>query len=47
MPFKSQAQIAKFRSLEKQGKLPPGTTAKWLKHTKNVKKLPKRKKKRK
>jgi hypothetical protein len=42
MPFRSKKQIAKFAELEKQGKLKPGTTAKWLKETPNPKALPKR-----
>jgi len=45
MPFKSQAQFKKFLLLEKQNKLPTGTTRKWLAETKNFKKLPKHKKK--
>lgn len=33
MPFKSQAQRAKMIELEKQGKVKPGTVAKWEKET--------------
>lgn len=33
MPFKSEAQRKKFRELEAQGKLPPGTTEKWESET--------------
>lgn len=42
MPFKSKSQIRKFRMLESQGKLPKGTTQKWLRHTRNLKSLPQR-----
>lgn len=44
MPFKSQAQRAKFYELEKEGKLPKGTTAYWEEETKKagIKKLPER-----
>lgn len=45
MPFKSKAQMKKFMILEKEGKLPLGTTRKWLSETKNFKKLPAHKKK--
>ena len=45
MPFKSQAQMRKFASLEKEGKLPSGTFNKWKGETKDVSKLPERKKK--
>lgn len=43
-PFKSKAQFDKFLQLEREGKLKTGTTRKWLKETKNFKRLPKRKK---
>lgn len=45
MPFKSKAQIGKLAILEKQGKLPKGTVKKWAKETPNIKKLPKKLKK--
>ena len=41
MPFKSEAQKAKFGQLVKEGKLSPATMAKWSKETGN-KKLPKK-----
>ena len=47
MPFRSQAQARKFRVLEKQGKLPKGTSDQWAKETPDIKKLPKRVKRRK
>lgn len=34
MPFRSNAQKAKFAQLEKEGKLKKGTTAKWESETK-------------
>ena len=43
-PFQSKAQISKFLILEKSGKIPTGTTRKWLSETPNLKKLPKHKK---
>jgi hypothetical protein len=49
VPFKSHAQKRKFRELEAQGKLAPGTTAKWETETpkgylpSRVKKAPKKK----
>lgn len=45
MPFKSKAQVKKFAILEKEGKLPKGTTKKWAAETPSMKKLPKKKKK--
>lgn len=47
MPFRSKAQIRKFRMMEAQGALPKGTTARWLRHTPNPKRLPNRVKRRK
>ena len=40
MPFKSKKQHRYFRYLESQGKLPQGTSDKWVKHTDNMKNLP-------
>jgi hypothetical protein len=45
MPFKSKAQVGKIAILEKQGKVKKGTFKEFAKHTKNMKKLPKRVKK--
>lgn len=42
MPFKSQAQMKKFRILEDEGKIPKGTTDKWLEETSNPHSLPER-----
>lgn len=47
MPFKSKAQIAKFRQLLKEGKISQATFDEWMSATKNPKRLPERKKKRK
>ncbi|MGB9735935.1 MAG: hypothetical protein ACPL1H_06870 [bacterium] len=44
MPFKSKAQQRFFFWAEKAGKLPKGTAIKWAHHTKNIKRLPERKK---
>ena len=44
MPFKSIAQFHKLFALEKEGKLKRGTARKWAKETKNLSKLPQRKK---
>lgn len=41
MPFKSEAQRRKFIQLEKEGKVPEGTVAKWEKETPK-KRLPER-----
>jgi glutamate-1-semialdehyde aminotransferase len=43
MPFKSKAQMRKFFAMEARGELPKGTAKRWLEHTKNVSKLPERK----
>ena len=45
MPFKSKAQMRKFFEMEKQGKLPKGTSKEWAHETKNIKKLPNKVKK--
>lgn len=45
MPFQSKAQMRKIAALERQGKLPKGTTRKWARKTKCTKCLPERKKK--
>ncbi len=42
MPFKSQAQRRKIYQLEKEGKIPKGTAAKWEEETPAGKKLPER-----
>lgn len=42
MPFRSRAQLAKFRVLEAHGQLPAGTTERWLAETGRPEKLPKR-----
>lgn len=42
MPFKSEAQRRKMHLLESQGKLKPGTVAKWESETPNKSELPKR-----
>ena len=42
MPFRSKAQHRKFIIMEKSGDIPEGTTAQWMKETKNFKKLPER-----
>lgn len=42
MPFRSKAQMRKFAVMERQGKLPRGTFRRWLRHTPNVKRLPRR-----
>ena len=43
MPFKSKAQMRKFAAMEQAGELPPGTFDRWLRETKNLKRLPERK----
>jgi len=43
MPFKSKAQMRKFAAMERSGELPPGTFERWLRETKNPKRLPERK----
>lgn len=45
MPYKSIKQLHKFFALEKEGKLPKGTAMRWADETKNIKKLPLKKKK--
>lgn len=44
MPLQSKAQLRKFFVMEQEGELPKGTAKKWLKHTKDPKKLPELKK---
>lgn len=39
-PFKSKSQFTKFKTLEQEGKIPKGTSDKWLSETKNFEKLP-------
>lgn len=46
-PFRSKAQIKKFEVLEKEGKLPKGTTSQWVHETKNINRLPEHKRKKK
>lgn len=40
MPFKSKAQLAKFASLVKEGKMSQSTFDKWKNETASVAKLP-------
>lgn len=40
MPFKSKAQLAKFASLVKEGKMSQATFDKWKNETKSVSNLP-------
>lgn len=47
MPFKSKSQMKKYFVMEKQGKLPKGTAEQWAKETPNIKKLPKKVRKKK
>lgn len=42
MAFRSRAQVEKFRRLEAAGKLPAGTTERWLAETPRPDRLPKR-----
>lgn len=44
MPFHSLVQIAKFKELEKKGKIPKGTTEQWLSETPSPGSLPHRSK---
>jgi hypothetical protein len=44
VPFVSEAQRRKMYELEKQGKVPKGTAARWESETPKGKKLPERKK---
>jgi len=43
MPFRSKAQMRKFAAMEQAGELPPGTFERWMRKTKNPKRLPERK----
>jgi len=45
MPFKSKAQVGKMAMLEKEGKVKKGTMKEWAAETPNMKKLPKKLKK--
>jgi len=40
MPFKSKAQMRKIAAMERAGELPPGTFDRWMRETKNLKRLP-------
>ena len=42
MPFKSQAQVQKFKDLVKAGKMPQATYDEWAKATPNLEFLPER-----
>lgn len=44
MPYKSKAQMRKFFAMEKRGEIPKGTARRWVKHTKDIKSLPEKKK---
>jgi hypothetical protein len=44
MPFKSKAQQRWMFAAEERGEVPAGTAARWAHHTKNIKKLPEKKK---
>jgi len=44
-PFASKSQVRKFFAMEGRGELPKGTAEEWAHETKNIKKLPERKKK--
>jgi hypothetical protein len=43
MPFESKAQMRKIAAMEQAGELPPGTFERWMRKTKNPKRLPERK----
>ena len=45
MPFKSKSQQRYMFAAEDRGDIPKGTAERWAKHTKNIKKLPEKKKK--
>ena len=47
MPFKSKSQQRLFFAKEARHELPKGTAKRWAHETKNIKRLPERKKKRK
>lgn len=42
MPFKSKAQQKWMFAAEARGEVKKGTAERWAKHTKNIKKLPKK-----
>lgn len=46
MPFKSKAQQRFMFAAEERGELKRGTARRWARHTKNIKRLPARAKKR-
>ena len=46
MPFKSKAQARWMFAAEKRGEVKKGTAKRWAHHTKNMKRLPERKKRR-
>ncbi len=43
MPFKSKAQMRKIAAMERAGELPPGTFERWLRKTKDPRRLPEQK----
>jgi hypothetical protein len=43
VPFKSKAQMRKIAAMERAGELPSGTFERWMRKTKNPKRLPERK----
>jgi hypothetical protein len=43
MPFRSKAQMRKIAAMERAGEVPSGTFDKWIRKTKNPKRLPERK----
>jgi len=45
MPFKSKAQMRWMFAAEERGEIPKGTAKRWAEHTKNIDKLPERKRK--
>lgn len=47
MPYESKAQAKKFRVLEQEGKLKPGTASRWAHETRNLKRLPEHKRRQK
>ena len=47
MPFKSKAQVRKFRAMLERGEISKATFNKWVKHTPSMKKLPARVKRKK
>ncbi len=47
MPFKSKSQLRKFALMLRRGEISKATFDKWVKHTKNIKRLPEKVKKKK